>query len=219
MRYEPRGRSPRADRKSLGTCPTFEDGTCTLGCGLRRTNSRAWSRSANAKTITVTGQLGTNGDRVPTKTTTSSAAVPMLPALERELRAHRSRQASPDLRFVHRDALVFCTTRGRPQSRRNALRAVQHAGDAVGLNGEGRETIGLHDLRHSFVAIALAKRCDVARGGPARPPRQPQGHACDLRRCDGRRPPGGGGQAAHRRVRGVRHGVTSGLLETIAPVV
>jgi integrase len=51
---------------------------------------------------------------------------------------------------------VFSTTRGRPQSRRNALRAVQHAGDEVGLNGEGRQTVGLHDLRHSFVAIALA---------------------------------------------------------------
>ena len=48
------------------------------------------------------------------------------------------------------------TTRGKPQSRRNALRAVQHAGDEVGLNGEGRQTVGLHDLRHSFVAIALA---------------------------------------------------------------
>jgi integrase len=82
--------------------------------------------------------------------------VPLLPALERELRAHRSRQAGRDLRFTHRDALVFSTTRGKPQSRRNALRAVQHAGDEVGLNGEGRQTVGLHDLRHSFVAIALA---------------------------------------------------------------
>ncbi len=24
------------------------------------------------------------------------------------------------------------------------------------MNGEGRQTVGLHDLRHSFVAIALA---------------------------------------------------------------
>jgi integrase len=109
-----------------------------------------------AKTITVTGQLGLNGERVPAKTTSSSAPVPLLPALERELRTHRSRQASRDLRFTHRDSLVFSTTRGKPQSRRNALRAVQHAGDEVGLNGEGRERVGLHDLRHSFVAIALA---------------------------------------------------------------
>ena len=26
----------------------------------------------------------------------------------------------------------------------------------MGLNGEGRQAVGLHDLRHSFVAIALA---------------------------------------------------------------
>lgn len=110
----------------------------------------------DAKTITVSGQLGVKGERVPTKTAASRAAVPLLPALERVLRAHRSRQASRDLRFTHREALVFCTTRGKPQSRRNTLRAVQHAGDEVGLNGKGRQTVGLHDLRHSFVAIALA---------------------------------------------------------------
>jgi hypothetical protein len=47
----------------------------------------------DTKTITVTGQLGTDGNRVPAKTTSSSAPVPLLPALERELHAHRSRQA------------------------------------------------------------------------------------------------------------------------------
>jgi integrase len=44
---------------------------------------------------------------------------------------------------------------GKPQSRRNALRAVHLAGDAAGLNGEGLEPVGLHDLRHSMVAIAF----------------------------------------------------------------
>lgn len=49
---------------------------------------------------------------------------------------------------------------------RNVLRAVHEAGDAAGLNGkvakgdEGtvreREPVGLHDLRHSFVAQTLA---------------------------------------------------------------
>jgi integrase len=51
---------------------------------------------------------------------------------------------------------VFTTARGKPQSRRNALRAVRAAGDTAGLNGDGREPVGLHDLRHSFVANALA---------------------------------------------------------------
>jgi integrase len=36
------------------------------------------------------------------------------------------------------------------------LRAVHAAGDAAGLNGGGRERVGVHDLRHSFVALALA---------------------------------------------------------------
>ncbi len=108
-----------------------------------------------ADTITVNGQLGTGGARVPTKTPASNATVPLLPALKRELLAHRSRQASRDLRFVHADALMLTTSRGTPQFRRNALRAVYKAGDAAGLNGDGREPVGLHDLRHSFVALAF----------------------------------------------------------------
>jgi integrase len=95
-------------------------------------------------------------NRVPVKTLSSNAAVPLLPALERELRAHGTRQAERGLRFVHRDVLVFSTIRGKPQSHRNALRAVRNAGDELGLNSNGREPVGLHDLRHSFVAIALA---------------------------------------------------------------
>jgi integrase len=59
------------------------------------------------------------------------------------------------LRFVHAEALVHTTSRGTPQFRRNALRAVYKAGDAAGLNGDGREPVGLHDLRHSFVALAF----------------------------------------------------------------
>ena len=98
--------------------------------------------TSTRKTITVSGQLGASGERVPTKTPASRAAVPLLPALERELRAHRSRQAERDLRFTHRDALVFSTSRGKPQSRRNALRAVQQPVDEVGLNGEGRRDGG-----------------------------------------------------------------------------
>jgi integrase len=132
--------------------------TCALA-GLRVSEALGltWGDvDLDAKTITVSKQLGTRGERVPAKTIASRAPLPLLPALERELRAHRSRQAERNLRFVHRDALVFSTTRGKPQSRRNTLRAVQHAGDEVGLNGEGRERVGLHDLRHSFVAIALA---------------------------------------------------------------
>ena len=115
-----------------------------------------------ASTLTISGQLGDDGTRVPTKTRASAATVPLLPALARELREHRSRQASGDLRLVHADTLVFTTARGKPQSRRNALRAVHAAGDAAGLNPEGRQPAGLHDLRHSFVALALAAGLSLA---------------------------------------------------------
>ena len=37
-----------------------------------------------------------------------------------------------------------------------ALRAVYEAGDDAKLNGKGRERVGVHDLRLSFVSVALA---------------------------------------------------------------
>jgi integrase len=109
-----------------------------------------------AGTVTVTAQLGSNGQRVPLKTTASMATVPMLPMLAAELRAHRFRVAERSLVWLKPDALVFMTSRGNPQGQRNVLRAVYAAGDAAGLNGDGREPVGVHDLRHSFVAVALA---------------------------------------------------------------
>jgi integrase len=109
----------------------------------------------DAGKLTVSGQLGANGERVPVKSSASAATIDLLPALTRELRSHRTRQASRDLRRVHPDSLVFTTARGKPQSRRNALRAVHAAGTKAGLNPEGREPVGLHDLRHSFAAAAL----------------------------------------------------------------
>ncbi len=106
----------------------------------------------DADTLDVTGQLGNAGERLATtKTQASAATVRVLPALRRELKAHRSRQAARNMALVGPDALVFTTTSGKPQSRRNALRAIHAAGD----NGEGVERVGMHDLRHSLVAIAL----------------------------------------------------------------
>jgi integrase len=90
------------------------------------------------------------------KTTASAATLPLLPVLAAELRAHRARVAGRSLARLKPDALVFTTARGRPHGRRNVLRAVYAAGDAAGLNGDGREPVGVHDLRHSFVAVALA---------------------------------------------------------------
>src|SRR5581483_6154047 len=81
-------------------------------------------------TLIVSGQLGPDGTRVPVKSSASAASMELLPALTRELREHRARQAERNMRRARADALVFTTARGKPQSRRNALRALQKAGDA-----------------------------------------------------------------------------------------
>jgi integrase len=109
-----------------------------------------------AGTITVAGQLDASGVRITTtKTETSAATIPLIPVLRRELAEHRKRQAAVSLMHVLADKLVFTTASGKPQSRRNALRAVHVAGDNAKLNGSGLEPVGLHDLRHTLVAIAF----------------------------------------------------------------
>jgi integrase len=116
-----------------------------------------------AGTITVSAQLGLGGERAPLKTEASSATLPMLPALQQELSAHRSRVAATGLnRRLHRNSLVFTTSQGKAQGARNLLRAVQAAATAAGLNGDDREPVGVHDLRHTFVAVALASGVSLA---------------------------------------------------------
>jgi integrase len=91
-----------------------------------------------------------------TKTEASDAWVPMLPALARELRAHRERQAAKGFDRIRPKALVFQTLRGQSPGRRNALRALQVAAENAGLVGEGQQPVGLHDLRHSLAANSFA---------------------------------------------------------------
>jgi integrase len=87
------------------------------------------------------------------KTRASQADVPLLPPLEKVLRPLWEKRGRPS-----DGSLVFQSRTGKPLGRRNALRAIHRAGDAVGLNPVGVEKVGLHDLRHSMAAYAL-ERC------------------------------------------------------------
>lgn len=91
-----------------------------------------------------------------TKTDASAATIPLLPPLANELRAHRARQTKHGLSRLRPGALVFQTESGKPVHRRNVLRAVTTAGTKAKLNGEGREPVGCHDLRHSCAAFAFS---------------------------------------------------------------
>jgi integrase len=85
-----------------------------------------------------------------TKTAGSVAPVPIIDPLAVQLKAHRSRLAGIGLRLTGPDAPLFT------QHRRNVLRALYRAGDAAGLNPEGVEKIGCHDLRHSCAGLLFA---------------------------------------------------------------
>jgi integrase len=84
----------------------------------------------------------------------SLAPIRLLPALQRELIAHRQRQRSRNITLVRPNALVFVTAKGKPQSGRNVLRAVHAAASALGLNID-RDLVGVHDLRHTLVGLAF----------------------------------------------------------------
>ena len=104
----------------------------------------------DAGRLSVAAQLDRAGRTVPLKTAASAATVDLVPALVRELRAHRARQAALGIHLVRADALAFCTRTGRPHHQRSALRAVQTAATAANLGH-----VTAHDLRHSLVANAL----------------------------------------------------------------
>jgi integrase len=110
-----------------------------------------------AGVLRVENQLGADGRLHPLKTEASeasSAPIRLLPALKRELGAHRHRQRSRNIALVQPDALVFVTANGKPQSSRNVLRAVHAAAAGLGLNID-RDLVGLHDLRHTLIGLAF----------------------------------------------------------------
>ena len=76
------------------------------------------------------------------------------------LRGHRARATSSALvgiAAIAPDALVFQTRTGRPQSRRNVLRAWQDALAEIGI-----DDAGLHTLRHSFIGRLEERGVSVA---------------------------------------------------------
>jgi integrase len=121
--------------------------------GLRVSEALAirWSDlDLEAGRLSVSAQLDRAGQPVPLKTSASASNVDLLPALVRELRAHRARRAALGIHLVRADALAFCTRTGKPHHQRSALRAVQTAAIAANLGH-----VTAHDLRHSLVANAL----------------------------------------------------------------
>ena len=125
-----RGESSRSPAAALTVAELAADWLAHLDARIghsdprRRYSARLRWRDVDlkAETLTIAGQLGAKGDLVPVKSAPSAARVPLFPALARELREHRARQAGRDLQRIHADALVFTSARGKPQSRRNALR-------------------------------------------------------------------------------------------------
>jgi integrase len=120
-----------------------------------------------AMTISISGQLGRDGRRYDrTKTEASAATLTLAPAAARALKEWRLRQAGCDLGLVRRDALVFTTLNGTPQSQRNVHRAIVNAAEAAGLHTDTTlPTVTTHDLRGSAGSIALALGSSLAEVG------------------------------------------------------
>lgn len=91
------------------------------------------------------------------KTSDSEASIPLLPALARELKAHRDRVGR---RFgfaaIGTDALIFATPTGNSPGRRNVHRAIARASERAGIGH-----VGPHDLRRTFVSQAVERGLDI----------------------------------------------------------
>lgn len=138
---------------------------CCAYAGLRNGEVRGlqWGDiDSDEDRINIHRQLDIRGNVAPTKTEGSRASVPMLPALRRELVAHRKRMAERGIALIGPDKFVFVKERG-PKAHRDERymaanvveTAIKHAADRAGLNPPGLPPLGVHDLRHSFVALAL----------------------------------------------------------------
>lgn len=101
----------------------------------------------------VRGQLDhATRERATTKTTSSTRAVILMPALGRMLAAHRLAS-----KFSADTDPVFATAVGTPGNRDNVrVRVLAPAVKRAGLEGEGRPKLRTHDLRHTFASLLIA---------------------------------------------------------------
>jgi integrase len=116
---------------------------------------RVGSFDAAEETLVIDGQLGRDGSVRRTKTK-RERVIPISAKAAEVLRRQVERLAEEGHR-TDAEALLFVTRTGKPQSRRNALRAWQNALKAVGIEGAG-----LHSLRHSFVSRLAERNVPVA---------------------------------------------------------
>jgi integrase len=100
------------------------------------------------KTIAVPG----------TKSQASKATVPLLPALEAELRAHRERQGKRSFSRIQPDALVFATKSGKPKGRATYSMPSTAPRNAQGSYRKGRS-------RSAIPTFVTASRRTLTRSG------------------------------------------------------
>jgi integrase len=163
---EPRYLSEEEITRLLDTTPLHSRAllACCAYAGLRNGEARGlqWGDvDFDEGRIRVERQLNIEGEIAALKTPASRATVPMLPVLRRELLAHRQRMAETSIALIHSDRFVFVKTTGAFKTRGETYRSwdcarlIRAAGDEAGLNPPDLPPVGVHDLRHSFIALAL----------------------------------------------------------------
>jgi integrase len=133
---------------------------CLAYAGLRNGEARGlqWGDlDFTEGALRIERQIDRRGEIVPTKTASSVASLPMLPALRRELLAHRQRAAETNIALISPGRFVFVRRAApdRPIPRDGLIDAVVRAGNRAGLNPSELPRVTPHDLRHSFVALAF----------------------------------------------------------------
>jgi integrase len=94
---------------------------------------------------------------VPLKTAGSSRDIEIPPVLVKLLAAHKLSSS-----FSSDDDYCFATETGAPKYYRNvSARGLDRAADRASLNGQGRQKLSLHDLRHTAITHLIRQGADV----------------------------------------------------------
>jgi integrase len=109
-----------------------------------------------AREISVRCQLDVEGKLKRPKTKAGLRTIPLLPALDQELKRHRRDQFARG--YAGPGQLVFTTATGKPLDRHNVRnKGIKVAAEKAGLNPPGVTDVTTHDLRRTFISHLILR--------------------------------------------------------------
>jgi integrase len=97
--------------------------------------------------------------RLRLKEEASERTIDLDPSLVKLLKEHKAEQFRAG--HARPEDFVFTTGDGKALYYRNVMRGFERAAKAAGLNGEGLQTLSMHDMRHTAISTLIQAGADV----------------------------------------------------------